>query len=252
MTERTALQRKGRRGTAMTGTGITNEYEVMEGRYEYDVFGVPYEEGINRGMNLGYTGKPYDTVTGLYNYGYRDYQPETARFTMVDPVRDGANWFAYVNNDPVNWVDLWGLSASEPKQGFLDKVQEVAEKALSVVGFLTGSFSDIAKELGYGSKVKGISYVSNAVDIVSTTFAIDKAIGDPNPDTISDAAITAVSFVPIVGNLANVEATLIKDTLVQAATATAELNQTQKTNPVGFNQNIFDYFVTYKRYTHVY
>jgi RHS repeat-associated protein len=60
-------------------------------------------------MNLGYTGKPYDTTTGLYNYGYRDYKPEAARFTTVDPVRDGANWFAYVNNDPVNYVDLWGL-----------------------------------------------------------------------------------------------------------------------------------------------
>jgi hypothetical protein len=33
-----------------------------------------------------------------------------ARFTTVDPIRDGANWFAYVNNDPVNWVDLWGLA----------------------------------------------------------------------------------------------------------------------------------------------
>jgi RHS repeat-associated protein len=60
-------------------------------------------------MNLGYTGKPYDSRTGLYNYGYRDYEPATARFTTVDPVRDGSNWFAYVNNDPVNYVDLWGL-----------------------------------------------------------------------------------------------------------------------------------------------
>ncbi|MDR1443264.1 MAG: hypothetical protein LBI94_00110, partial [Treponema sp.] len=42
-------------------------------------------------MNLGYTGKPYDTVTGLYNYGYRDYKPETARFTTIDPIRDGSN-----------------------------------------------------------------------------------------------------------------------------------------------------------------
>jgi RHS repeat-associated protein len=64
-------------------------------------------------MNLGYNGKPYDTATGLYNYGYRDYKPEAARFTTIDPVRDGANWFAYVNNDPVNWVDPWGLSASD-------------------------------------------------------------------------------------------------------------------------------------------
>jgi hypothetical protein len=27
----------------------------------------------------------------------------------VDPVRDGSHWFVYVNNDPVNWIDLWGL-----------------------------------------------------------------------------------------------------------------------------------------------
>jgi hypothetical protein len=31
----------------------------------------------------------------------------------VDPVRDGTNWFAYVNNDPVNYIDLWGLSGSD-------------------------------------------------------------------------------------------------------------------------------------------
>jgi RHS repeat-associated protein len=66
---------------------------------------------------LGYTGKPYDTTTGLYNYGYRDYAPEVARFTTVDPVRDGANWFAYVNNDPVNWVDFWGLYPT-PEQSY--------------------------------------------------------------------------------------------------------------------------------------
>jgi RHS repeat-associated protein len=58
-------------------------------------------------------GSGLDPVTGLYNYGYRDYQPEAARFTTVDPVRDRANWFVYVNNDPVNWVDSWGLSASD-------------------------------------------------------------------------------------------------------------------------------------------
>jgi RHS repeat-associated protein len=85
--------------------GISNDYGLLEDRYEYDAFGKPYKGDLNGGMNLGYTGKPYDTATGMYNYGYRDYQPETARFTTVDPVRDGANWFAYVNNDPVNWVD---------------------------------------------------------------------------------------------------------------------------------------------------
>jgi RHS repeat-associated protein len=87
----------------------SGEYGTLEGRYEYDAFGKPYKGEFGDGMNLGYTGKAYDVTTGMYNYGYRDYAPEGARFTTEDPIRDGANWFAYVNNDPVNFLDLWGL-----------------------------------------------------------------------------------------------------------------------------------------------
>jgi RHS repeat-associated protein len=86
-----------------------DSYGVLEERYEYDAFGTPYKGDLSGGMNYGYTGKPFDATTGMYNYGYRDYQPSVARFTTVDPVRDGSNWFSYVNNDPVNWVDPWGL-----------------------------------------------------------------------------------------------------------------------------------------------
>jgi RHS repeat-associated protein len=89
-------------------------------------FGKPYEGEMNKRMNLGYTGKPYDTVTGMYNYGYLDYAPEVARFTTVDPIRDGANWFAYVNNDPVNWVDPWGLAPrnlpEEEREAYKEKI----------------------------------------------------------------------------------------------------------------------------------
>ena len=54
-----------------------------------------------------------ETATGLYNYGYRDYKPDVVRFTTVDPIRDGTNWFVYCDGDSVNFVDLWGLSASD-------------------------------------------------------------------------------------------------------------------------------------------
>jgi RHS repeat-associated protein len=85
------------------------------------VFGEPHLGDFGNGVGLGYTGKPYDPVTGLYDYGYRDYMPAAARFTTEDPVRDGANWFAYVNNDPVNYIDLWGLNASDVLYGYGDK-----------------------------------------------------------------------------------------------------------------------------------
>jgi RHS repeat-associated protein len=101
-------------GKDATGSvrSVTVDTGALEERYEYDAFGQPYTGELGRGMNLGYMSKPYNQATGLYNYGYRDYKPIAARFTTIDPIRDGNNWFAYVNNDPVNWIDPWGLQSS--------------------------------------------------------------------------------------------------------------------------------------------
>ena len=71
-------------------------------RIEYDVFGGIYKGASPYGLETGYTGKPYDAVTGLSDYGFRDYAPAYARFITEDPIRDGENWFAYVGNNPVN------------------------------------------------------------------------------------------------------------------------------------------------------
>jgi RHS repeat-associated protein len=116
----------------------TNEYGTLEERYEYDAFGQPYTGDLTQGMNLGYTGKPYDATTGLYNYGYRDYKPEAARFTTIDPIRDGNNWFAYVNNDPVNWVDPWGLTASDRIISQINLNKEMNEKFVAEAMKLRG------------------------------------------------------------------------------------------------------------------
>jgi RHS repeat-associated protein len=116
----------------------TGEDGTLEDLYEYDAFGKPYKGDLTQGMNLGYTGKPWDAVTGLYNYGYRDYTPEAARFTTVDPVRDGANWFAYVNNDPVNWVDDQGLSATDKAYKVGETIGDsISDGIRSIVGAIT-------------------------------------------------------------------------------------------------------------------
>ncbi|MDY4593438.1 MAG: RHS repeat-associated core domain-containing protein, partial [Eubacteriales bacterium] len=106
---------RGYLGTDILGStrSVTDNHGVQESYYDYDIFGSPVAGDFTTGADYGYLGKPYDSITGLYNYGYRDYSPQTVRFTTVDPIRDGNNWFAYVNNDPVNYVDLWGLLASE-------------------------------------------------------------------------------------------------------------------------------------------
>ena len=90
---------------------ITGQAGQELNRIEYDIFGGIYKGNSPYGLETGYTGKPYDSVTGLSDYGFRDYSPAYARFMTEDPIRDGENWFAYVGNNPVNWVDPWGLEA---------------------------------------------------------------------------------------------------------------------------------------------
>ena len=118
---------------------------MQESYYDYDIFGSPITGNYTTGSDYGYLGKPYDSITGLYNYGYRDYSPQTVRFTTVDPIRDGANWFVYVNNDPVNYVDLWGLLASDGKQTVVVKTSGMEFNVISVPSLTTGKNITITK-----------------------------------------------------------------------------------------------------------
>ena len=97
---------------ALGSVAATVSQGSLEERYRYDAFGGNYEGKLETDER-GYNGKPHDPVTGLYNYGYRDYDPVTGRFSTVDPIRDGRNWYVYVGNDPVNYIDAWGLEAED-------------------------------------------------------------------------------------------------------------------------------------------
>ena len=95
---------------------VTNQWGSPLRTYDYDVFGTPLQDRPER-FRHGFTGKEYDNWTGLYNYGFRDYASLLGRFTTVDPIQDGHNWYAYVNSDPVSWIDPWGLKPCERQSG---------------------------------------------------------------------------------------------------------------------------------------
>ena len=61
--------------------------------------------------NLRFPGQYYDAETGLHYNWHRYYDPETGRYLSPDPIglEGGLNLYAYMENDPVNWVDPWGL-----------------------------------------------------------------------------------------------------------------------------------------------
>ena len=64
-------------------------------------------------------------------YGFRYYSPAIGRWTTRDPLGEagGLNLYAFVGNNPVNWVDPWGLQVQTYQVGTFDTL-----KGLSQVG----------------------------------------------------------------------------------------------------------------------
>ncbi|GMO53192.1 MAG: hypothetical protein Pg6C_19420 [Treponemataceae bacterium] len=140
-------------GSVKSATGENGEAKSL---YDYDAFGSPTLGDFSASARLGYTGKQRDAVTGFYNYGYRDYSPADGRFTTSDPVRDGWNWFAYTHNDPVNFVDMWGLLI-----GKIDSQFDYVQQDSSWKDFKLGS-SDITVEKE-GCKVTAVAQVISTI-----------------------------------------------------------------------------------------
>ncbi len=62
----------------------------------------------------GYAGKRRDQESGLIYFGNRFYVPHLGRFLNPDPAgyEDGSNLYAYARNNPLIYVDHFGLSSS--------------------------------------------------------------------------------------------------------------------------------------------
>jgi len=80
----------------------------MYGKVYFDkiVLKVP---GLKGNDSYDYTGKKEDEGTGLKYFGARFYDPEVGRFLTLDPKKDGANWYVYCRDNPINKIDPDGF-----------------------------------------------------------------------------------------------------------------------------------------------
>jgi RHS repeat-associated protein len=89
---------------------LTDDTGAVKTQYSYDPFGGATISGEVSDNPFQYTGRENDN-TGLYYYRARYYSPELQRFISEDPIRlrGGINFFAYVGNNPVKFIDPSGL-----------------------------------------------------------------------------------------------------------------------------------------------
>jgi RHS repeat-associated protein len=79
-------------------------------RLDYDEWGNTTETGTLAFQPFGFAGGLWDRDTNLVRFGARDYDPTTGRWTTKDASRfgGGLNFYAYANDDPVNYIDVDG------------------------------------------------------------------------------------------------------------------------------------------------
>jgi len=94
-------------------TAYVNEQGAVVAQYTYDAFGATITQSGSHASHFPhrFSTKYHDLETGLYYYGRRFYDPLWGRWLNRDPIEEdgGLNLYAFVLNDPVNWIDLLGL-----------------------------------------------------------------------------------------------------------------------------------------------
>ena len=91
---------------------LTDAQSQVPDTYFYDAWGNDltslYSQVSNPFRYVGKHGYYLDTQSALMLLGVRYYTSAQGRFLNSDPLRDGLNWYAYVQNNPVDSVDPTG------------------------------------------------------------------------------------------------------------------------------------------------
>ncbi|MHC4620384.1 MAG: RHS repeat-associated core domain-containing protein [Planctomycetota bacterium] len=100
-------------------------------KYAYDVYGAAIirdtHDEIRNTSSVGnpyfFTARRFDTETNLYYFRARYYSPNIGRFLQTDPIgyQGGINLYTYCGNNPIIFVDPYGLCAESGGPSYLSE-----------------------------------------------------------------------------------------------------------------------------------
>ncbi len=115
-------------------THLTTATGAIVETYTYETFGkltIKNAAGTTLatsalGNRFTFTGREWDSETGLYYYRARYYHPGQGRFLSRDPLGylPDVNLYRYVENDPTSRTDPFGLEAKQPTRDLKNAVEE--------------------------------------------------------------------------------------------------------------------------------
>ncbi|MEW5894807.1 MAG: RHS repeat-associated core domain-containing protein, partial [Candidatus Omnitrophota bacterium] len=96
---------------------VTDSSGTVVKRIDYDSFGnILSDSTPSFSVPFGFAGGLHDLDTGLVRFGFRDYDPETGRWTAKDPIRflsGETDVYGYAANNPISFTDPLGLAADD-------------------------------------------------------------------------------------------------------------------------------------------
>jgi RHS repeat-associated protein len=95
---------------------LTDASGVVQTSYSFDPFGNTLVGGSSSANSFAYAGRERDSNL-LYFYRARYYSAVLQRFISEDPsdfAGGDVNLYAYVHNNPLNWIDVFGLTEGSP------------------------------------------------------------------------------------------------------------------------------------------
>ena len=139
---------------------VTDAADALLARYAFDAWGLRTVTDGTDVTNAGLSGHPLIGASQMYGALFRVYDPLLARWLSPDPLGHsvGTNWYAYVDNNPLSFVDHLGLSKGGKQNISVNhKGQEFTSRSSERA---VGKAIDEARREGMGArhiaKLKGI------------------------------------------------------------------------------------------------